>query len=64
MSQEYFITDKNGRRIAVQIPIRKYEKLLADAEELRDLLEGRKIPNNSRTHMIKSSGNSHQNLSR
>jgi hypothetical protein len=56
MSQEYFITDKNGRRIAVQIPIRKYEKLLADAEELRDLLEGRKSPTIPETLPSKQTG--------
>lgn len=42
MAQENFVTDKNGRKIAVQIPIKAYEKLLADSEELEDIKEYRK----------------------
>lgn len=42
MNQENFVTDKNGRKIAVQIPIKAYEKLLADSEELEDIKEYRK----------------------
>jgi len=41
MSQENFVTDKNGRKIAVQIPIKTYEKLIADSEELQEIKEYR-----------------------
>ena len=37
MIHESFVTDKNGRKIAVQIPIKIYEKLLTDSEELYDI---------------------------
>jgi hypothetical protein len=42
MIQESFIIDKKGRKIAVQIPIKTYEKLLSDSEELDDIKEYRK----------------------
>ncbi|MGD9928564.1 MAG: hypothetical protein AB7U05_00980 [Mangrovibacterium sp.] len=42
MTQENFVTDKNGRKIAVQIPLKTYQKLLADSEELEDIKEYRK----------------------
>lgn len=42
MSQENYIVDKKGRKIAVQIPISVYEKLIADSEELDDIKEYRK----------------------
>lgn len=42
MFQENYIVDKNGRRIAVQIPIKRYEKLIADSEELDEIKEYRK----------------------
>ena len=42
MSQENYIVDKKGRKIAVQIPINVYEKLIADSEELDDIKEYRK----------------------
>lgn len=42
MIQENFVTDKNGRKIAVQIPLRAYKKLIADSEELEDIKEYRK----------------------
>jgi hypothetical protein len=42
MSQENFITDKNGRKIAVRLPIKRYEKLIADSEELDEIKEYRK----------------------
>ncbi|MBW6534231.1 MAG: hypothetical protein K0B11_04440 [Mariniphaga sp.] len=42
MSQENFIVDKKGRKIAVQIPVSVYEKLIADSEELDDIKEYRK----------------------
>ena len=37
MSQENFVIDNKGKKIAVQIPIRVYEKLVADSEELEDI---------------------------
>jgi hypothetical protein len=42
MIQENFVTDKNGRKIAVQVPIKTYEKLVADSEELEEIKEYRK----------------------
>ncbi|HDR51147.1 MAG TPA: hypothetical protein ENN90_05920 [Mariniphaga anaerophila] len=42
MSQENFVVDKKGRKIAVQIPVSVYEKLIADSEELDDIKEYRK----------------------
>lgn len=42
MEQENFVIDGKGRRIAVQIPIKVYEKLVADSEELDDIKEYRK----------------------
>ena len=39
---ETFVTDKNGKKIAIQIPLKVYEKLLADSEELEDIKEYRK----------------------
>ena len=42
MEQENFVIDKKGRKIAVQVPLKKYEKLLADSEELEDIKEYRK----------------------
>jgi hypothetical protein len=42
MMQENFIIDKNGRKIAVQVPIKTYEKLVADSEELDEIKEYRK----------------------
>jgi hypothetical protein len=42
MIQENFVIDKNGRKIAVQVPIKTYEKLVSDSEELEDIKEYRK----------------------
>jgi hypothetical protein len=42
MNKENFVTDKKGRKIAVQIPIKVYEKLVADSEELDEIREYRK----------------------
>lgn len=42
MDQGNFVVDKKGHRIAVQIPIKVYEKLVADSEELEDIKEYRK----------------------
>jgi hypothetical protein len=45
MIQENYIIDKNGRKIAVQVPIKTYEKLVADSEELDEIKEYRKAKN-------------------
>jgi hypothetical protein len=42
MSQENFVIDTNGRKIAVQVPIKTYKKLVADSEELEEIKEYRK----------------------
>ena len=42
MIEENYVTDKKGRKIAVQVPIKTYEKLLADSEELDDIKQYRK----------------------
>ena len=43
MIQENYIIYKNGRKIAVQVPIKTYEKLVADSEELDEIKEYRKV---------------------
>jgi hypothetical protein len=42
MIQENFVIDRKGQKIAVQVPIRVYEKLIADSEELDEIKEYRK----------------------
>ncbi len=42
MNEETFVTDKKGRKIAVQVPIKIYEKLMSDSEELDEIKEYRK----------------------
>lgn len=42
MNKEVFVIDKNGRKIAVQVPIKTYEKLVADSEELDEIKEYRR----------------------
>ncbi len=42
MNKENFVTHKKGRKIAVQIPVKIYEKLLADSEELDEIKEYRR----------------------
>ena len=42
MIQGNFVIDKKGHKIAIQLPIRVYEKLMADSEELEDIKEYRK----------------------
>ena len=37
MIHESFVTDKKGRKVAVQIPIKIYEKLEMDSEELYEI---------------------------
>ncbi len=50
MFQENYIIDNKGRKIAVQVPIKVYEKLIADAEELDEIKEYRK----AKTHKGKA----------
>ncbi len=42
MEKENFVIDSKGRKIAVQVPVRVYEKLVADSEELNEIREYRK----------------------
>jgi hypothetical protein len=42
MIQENFVINKNGRKIAVQVPIKTYKKLVADSEELEEIKKYRK----------------------
>lgn len=42
MNEENYIIDIKGRKIAVQVPIKTYEKLVADSEELYEIKEYRK----------------------
>jgi len=42
MEQENYLIDKKGRKIAVQLPIKTYEKLVANSEELDEIKEYRK----------------------
>jgi len=42
MAQENYVIDNNGRKIAVQVPIKTYKKLMADSEELDEIKEYRK----------------------
>jgi hypothetical protein len=39
MIQEFFLIDGKGRKIAVQVPIKVYKKLVADSEELDEIKE-------------------------
>ena len=41
MYKENFVIDKKGRKIAVQLPINVYKKLVADSEELEEIREYR-----------------------
>lgn len=42
MIKENYVIDNNGRKIAVQVPIKTYKKLMADSEELQEIKEYRK----------------------
>ncbi len=42
MIQETFLIDGKGQKIAVQVPIKVYEKLVADSEELDEIKEYKK----------------------
>jgi len=37
MEQVQYISDKEGKKLAVILPIEKYTKILADLEELEDI---------------------------
>ncbi len=42
---EKYIIDSKGHKIAVQVPIKIYKKLVADSEELDEIREYRKARN-------------------
>ncbi|MGI6322904.1 MAG: hypothetical protein ACOXZO_06260 [Bacteroidales bacterium] len=42
IKENFIIIDNKGRKIAVQVPIKVYEKLVADSEELDEIREYRK----------------------
>jgi len=42
MIQENYLIDSKGHKVAVQIPVCMYEKLVADSEELEEIREYRK----------------------
>ncbi len=42
--QAKFITDQNGRRIAIIIPVEKFEGLLEDLTDLASIVERREEP--------------------
>lgn len=42
MFKENYIIDEKGNKIAIQVPIKKYNKLIADSEELEEIKEYRK----------------------
>jgi len=42
MMKGNYVIDNKGRKIAVQIPLKVYKKLVADSEELEDIKEYRK----------------------
>jgi len=42
MIKENFVINSKGRKIAVQVPLKVYKKLLADSEELEEIKEYRK----------------------
>lgn len=48
MAQEIYMVDKNGRRIAVQVPLKRYLKLVADSQELEDIKLYRKVKSSKR----------------
>jgi hypothetical protein len=39
MKEKNYIIDHKGHKIAVQVPLRIYEKLIADSEELNEIKE-------------------------
>lgn len=40
--KEKFVVDNKGRKVAIQVPGKVYEKLIADSEELNEIKEYRK----------------------
>jgi hypothetical protein len=40
--EEKFVVDNKGHKIAIQVPIKVYQKLVADSEELDEIKEYRK----------------------
>uniref|UniRef100_UPI003216BA80 hypothetical protein n=1 Tax=uncultured Draconibacterium sp. TaxID=1573823 RepID=UPI003216BA80 len=47
MEEANYIVDKKGKRVAIQIPIDVYEKLVADSEELYEIKEYKKAKKHS-----------------
>jgi len=43
MIEESYIIDIKGRKIAVQVSLKTYEKLVADSKELEEIKEYRKV---------------------
>jgi len=44
-----YVTDSKGKALYVQVPVKEYEKLLANAEELADIIaykKAKKKPDN------------------
>ena len=39
-----YVTDENGNRVSVLLPLREYETLLEDIEDLQDALKSRDEP--------------------
>ena len=39
-----YVTDENGNRVSVLLPLREYETLLEDIEDLQDALKARDEP--------------------
>lgn len=42
-----YVTDSQGKPLYVQVPVKEYEKLLADAEELSDIAAYKKAMKNT-----------------
>lgn len=47
MTTIQYITDSQGKPLYVQVPVKEYEKLLADAEELSDIAAYEKTKKNA-----------------
>ncbi|AQG78625.1 hypothetical protein [Spirosoma montaniterrae] len=47
MLHVHYVTDSQGKPLYVQIPVKEYEKLVADAEELADIAAYKKAKKRS-----------------
>lgn len=52
-SNAQFVTDKDGKKTAVLLPIAEYEQLLEDLEDLAAIAERREEPTISHEEMIR-----------